>query len=165
MSAAAPEATRMRWGRYQVCSGQVEHVDAAGVTVQLAVVQPQPEQCAGCRACGVSGAPTRVRVPLRGDGQFRTGQTVAVRRFVVSPALAAATVFGLPLACMLAGLAAGTAALPGTADTPVLVVWAVVGLAAGALCAWLIQRLIDSRAGPPAIVEQAAAGHGPGPQA
>jgi positive regulator of sigma E activity len=146
----------MRWGEYQVCRGEVERVDAGGVTVRFRAHGQLGEQCAGCRACGMGRPESRLRIPRDEARSLVSGQTVEVRRFVMDPALAAAIVFGLPLALMLAGLAAATALLPHSARSPALPLWAVAGLAIGVVLARLVDLAVCRRAGLPRIVDPTA---------
>ncbi len=128
-------------GEYRTCEAVVERAGRSSLRVRLCGAQLN-EHCGGCTACAAQGKkPAALTVAHTGKSPA-VGTRVSVRHYRVNPALAAGAVFGLPVALMIAGAAAAPALSGAGVDSPASCLGAVAGLFAGALLAWVLERVL-----------------------
>ena len=143
-------------------TGMVVSVDGEKATVRLD--RKPREECGSCCACSAfstGGGPPAVDVP-RDD--LEEGERVRVRIPRVNAYLSMALVFGLPLALFMAGIAVGQRLEGGARVGNVSALGGLIGLITAFLVAWLANRLLVRRAGPPQVFRMEAVAQSAPPQ-
>jgi len=131
--------------RYHQDTGTVVSVNGQRATVRLD--HRRTEACGSCCACSAFGAglPT-VQVER---GELQEGDRVLVRIPQVSSALSILLIFVLPLALFMLGIWLGQRLEGGERVGNLSVLGGVAGLLAALLTAWLVNRALARKAGPP----------------
>ena len=128
-------------------TGTVVAVDETRASIQLD--HARSASCGiGCGCSSACAGPPVVKVE-RGD--LEQGDRVSVRIPHANAYLAMALIFGLPLALFMVGIAAGQALQGGDEVGAYSVVGGLVGLALAFLIAWLANRAIARKVGPPSV--------------
>jgi len=142
----------------------MEYVEDTGLVVSVddekAIVRldrkPRKEcgSCCACSAFSTDGGPPAIEVP-RAD--LEEGEHVRVRIPRVNTYVSIALVFGLPLAMFMAGIAIGQSLEGGARVGNVSALGGLIGLITAFLVAWLANRWLTRRAGPPQVFKMGAA--------
>lgn len=124
--------TNIPTNAYMFSEGVVEEVGSRKVVIKVGLQGQCSATCGSCGLCGPTPQATRIRLPRHKAPELQVGRRVRVGRHVLNPALAAGAVFGIPLLCVLAALAAWYGMAPTRIDSPLTALLGFAGLVAGA---------------------------------
>jgi len=131
--------------RYLEDTGTVVSVTGEKATVRLD--HKRTEACGSCCACSALAGGDRAVTVDRGD--LQEGDRVHVRIPQVDAWVSILLVFGLPLALFMAGIWVGQRLEGGRQVGNLSVLGGIVGLLVAFVAAWLANRALIRKAGPP----------------
>lgn len=130
--------------RYVEDTGIVLTVGPQKATIRLD--HKRAEDCRGCCACAAFGGEAFTVDVERGE--LQEGDRVRVRLPRVSEYLSMLLVFGFPVALFMGGLAVGRAFEKTERIGTAAMVGAIIGLVVAFLLAWVVNRMVISKAVP-----------------
>lgn len=98
--------------------------------------------CGKCNLCGPNDKKVTLSYKIKNSEKYKTGEHIKLRRFIINEAIAAGTVFGIPIIFAFLTQLFWYIISPGTANSGVAVIYTLVAAIVGIGLVNLIENVI-----------------------
>jgi len=136
----------------KISEGVIRSVTATKVRIALKKRHLTSEGCKNCRLCSTQPPPPiEFSIRCHRTNQYTPGDTVRITRRVPQPLIAAFSVFGIPLLCVLLSLILWLLVSPGSINSTGAVMTSLASFTFGIILVFTIDLIYQKRY-PPTIV-------------